>query len=181
MICMLSFSFLVGSKTVLATTFLYFLQLCLAPKLVKAKASTFSALVSNPVMCWGPQFSVGFHLWQLKWTAPGRTEILGTAISTGARCGVRFSSLGTVTCLEGFAYEQEASCTPGWSNELFQCYIDYHENFPMQSYYYLFIPDVLRICQAEKGTVPAPRGACWKLWYLDVCELPLWPKAMSLY
>lgn len=55
--------FLIGNKTVLATAFLHFLQLHLVLKLVKAKASTFSALVWNPVGCWGPQLSVGFHLW----------------------------------------------------------------------------------------------------------------------
>lgn len=33
----------------------------------------------------------------------------------------------------------------------------------MQACFYLFFPDVLRICQAEKGTVHALREAYWKL------------------
>lgn len=59
MICMLSFSFIVGSKTVLAAALLVFLPPYLALELLEAKVSTFSALVTNTGRCSGPVF------WQL--------------------------------------------------------------------------------------------------------------------
>lgn len=62
--------------------------------------------------------------------------------------------------LEGFAREQDASCTDDWSYELFQCCIDYYEIFAMQSYYYLFIySQCVKNLPGRKRHSPCPKGS----------------------
>lgn len=107
----------------LGSSFATLLQSCLAPELVEAKVSTFSALVSNTGRCSGPCFLWTFNYGRLNYQSL-KTEILGTTLPTEANRGVRFSSLGLLPAWRAFAPGQELSCSADWSNVLFQCYTD---------------------------------------------------------
>ena len=91
MICMLSFSLLVGSKTILATTFLHFPQLHLALKLVEAKTATLSVQSSQvlraPVFC-------GLSLMAASMNSPWKNWNSRHSSMKGAACGVSFSAPG---------------------------------------------------------------------------------------
>lgn len=108
----LSFSSPLGSKTLLATAFLCFLQSHLARNLVGAKASTFSALSVASSQAPRAPVCCGFSFPKAEKRSP-RWAPAQWCPSSQARG--RGSVPGTVTSPQGFAPKREASCLKQWT------------------------------------------------------------------